>query len=103
MARASASSLANRESKDGTYDFKGLARIIPTNEEQARALAAFNGSRKDRQTVLVRDTRPAPYVRSLARAFHGLPEDGPAGPDASPRRPARSGGSPWSPARASPA
>ncbi|MEU5954505.1 ABC transporter substrate-binding protein [Streptomyces sp. NPDC047525] len=81
VARASASSLANRESKDGTYDFKGLARIIPTNEEQARALAAFNGSRKDRQTVLVRDTRPDPYVRSLARAFQGLPEDGPAGPD----------------------
>ncbi|MGB8942577.1 MAG: amino acid ABC transporter substrate-binding protein [Streptomyces sp.] len=81
VARASASSLANEESKDGTYDFKGLARIIPTNEEQARALAAFNGSRKDRQTVLVRDTRPDPYVRSLARAFQGLPEDGPPGPD----------------------
>ncbi|MGW5735871.1 MULTISPECIES: ABC transporter substrate-binding protein [Streptomyces] len=81
VARASASSLANEESKDGTYDFRGLARIIPTNEEQARALAAFNGSRKDRQTVLVRDTRPDPYVRSLARAFQKLPEDGPAGPD----------------------
>ncbi|MFE6160524.1 amino acid ABC transporter substrate-binding protein [Streptomyces sp. NPDC056486] len=81
VARASASSLANGESKDGTYDFKGLARIIPTNEQQARALAAYNGSRKDRQTVLVRDTRPDPYVRSLARAFQKLPEDGPAGPD----------------------
>ncbi|MER5259477.1 amino acid ABC transporter substrate-binding protein [Streptomyces sp. NPDC002855] len=81
VARASASTLANRESKDGTYDFKGLARIIPTNEEQARALAAYNGSRKDRQTVLVRDTRPDPYVRSLARAFQRLPEDGPPGPD----------------------
>ncbi|MFH8486790.1 ABC transporter substrate-binding protein [Streptomyces longisporoflavus] len=81
VARASASSLANRESKDGTYDFKGLARIIPTNEQQAKALAAFNGSRKDRQTVLLRDTRPDPYVRSLASAFQGLPEDGPAGPD----------------------
>lgn len=81
VARASASSLANEESKDGTYDFKGLARIIPTNEEQARALAAFNGSREDRHTVLVRDTRRDPYVRSLARAFQGLPEDGPAGPD----------------------
>ncbi|MFF1695109.1 amino acid ABC transporter substrate-binding protein [Streptomyces sp. NPDC058257] len=81
VARASASSLANAESKDGTYDFKGLARIIPTNEQQARALASYNGSRKDRQTVLVRDTRPDPYVRSLARAFQKLPEDGPAGPD----------------------
>ena len=81
VARASASSLANRESKDGTYDFKGLARIIPTNEEQARALADFNGSRRDRQTVLVRDTRPDPYVLSLARAFQRLPEKGPPGPD----------------------
>ncbi|MGI5193994.1 ABC transporter substrate-binding protein [Streptomyces sp. CA-288835] len=81
VARASAGDLANQESKDGTYDFKGLARIIPTNEEQARALADFNGSRTDEQTVLVRDTRPDPYVRTLARAFQGLPEEGPAGPD----------------------
>ncbi|MFF2507506.1 ABC transporter substrate-binding protein [Streptomyces sp. NPDC058067] len=81
VARATASSLANRESKDGTYDFKGLARIVPTNEEQARALASSNGSREDRRTVLVRDTRPDPYVLSLARAFQRLPEKGPPGPD----------------------
>ncbi|OEV08957.1 ABC transporter substrate-binding protein [Streptomyces nanshensis] len=81
VARASADALANRESDDGTYDFKGLARIIPTNEQQAHALADFNGSRTDRQTVLVRDTRGDPYVRSLARAFQRLPEDGPPGPD----------------------
>jgi ABC-type branched-subunit amino acid transport system substrate-binding protein len=81
VARATADAFANRESKDGTYDYKGLARIIPTNEQQARALADFNGSRKDQQTVLVRDNRPDPYVRSLARAFQKLPEKGPSGPD----------------------
>lgn len=81
VARASADAIANRESKDGTYDFRGLARIIPTNRQQAVALADFNGSRRDRQTVLVRDTRRDPYVRSLARAFQQLPEDGPPGPD----------------------
>lgn len=81
VARVTADNIANRESKDGTYHYKGLARIIPTNKEQARALAEFNGSRKDEQTVVVHDTRPHDsYNRSLARAFQGLPEKGPAGP-----------------------
>ncbi|WP_063802799.1 ABC transporter substrate-binding protein [Streptomyces sp. NRRL S-1521] len=81
VARASAGSLANVEGKERR--FKGLARILPTNEDQARALADFNGSRRNEQTVVVRDTRNDPYVRSLADAFQELEkqEKGPSGPD----------------------
>ncbi|MFF3350916.1 ABC transporter substrate-binding protein [Streptomyces sp. NPDC002779] len=81
VARASAGSLANEEG--GEREYQGLARILPTNEDQARALAYFNGSSKNEQTVIVRDTRRDPYVRSLAGAFQELEktETGPAGPD----------------------
>ena len=81
VARASAGSLANEEGKERR--FKGLARILPTNDDQARALADFNGSRRNEQTVVVRDTRSDPYVDSLADAFQELEksETGPDGPD----------------------
>lgn len=82
VARASAGSLANKEG-DGGHEFPGLARILPTNEDQAHALADYNGSRRNERTVVVRDTRPDPYVRSLAKAFQELEKDetGPDGPD----------------------
>ncbi|MFE4667049.1 amino acid ABC transporter substrate-binding protein [Streptomyces sp. NPDC056716] len=62
--------------------FPGLARIIPTNGEAAQALADFNAEKgwKNEKTVLVYDTRPDAYNESLASAFRGIEETGPAGP-----------------------
>ncbi|MEU5363351.1 ABC transporter substrate-binding protein [Streptomyces sp. NPDC005925] len=80
VARASASSLANEEGRKARFD--GLARILPTNEDQARALADYNGSRRNDDTAVLQDTRPDAYVRSLADAFQRLEKDeeGPKGP-----------------------
>ncbi|MGW7649113.1 amino acid ABC transporter substrate-binding protein [Streptomyces bobili] len=81
--------LASRISGDGIANvdgekqrFPGLARIIPTNGNAAEALANFNGERgrENARTVLVHDTRPDSYVESLASAFRGIEETGPAGP-----------------------
>ncbi|MEU0950052.1 ABC transporter substrate-binding protein [Streptomyces canus] len=81
--------LASRISGDGIANvdgkkqrFPGLARIIPTNGDAAKALANFNGERgrEDARTVLVYDTRPDAYAQSLASAFRGIKETGPAGP-----------------------
>ncbi|MEV5492083.1 amino acid ABC transporter substrate-binding protein [Streptomyces bobili] len=81
--------LASRISGDGIANvdgekqrFPGLARIIPTNGNAAEALANFNGERgrENAGTVLVYDTRPDAYVESLASAFRGVEETGPAGP-----------------------
>lgn len=70
ISRASADELANPEGRAGRPRFPGLARVIPTNQQQAEALAAFHGGLRDEETVLVRDTRPDDvYVESLARAF----------------------------------
>lgn len=80
-SRISGDGIANVDGK--TQRFPGLARIIPTNGNAARALANFNGARgrDDARTVLVYDTRPDAYDESLARAFRGIKETGPAGPD----------------------
>lgn len=78
-SRVSADRLANEEG-DGPRRFRTLARIIPTNGMQARALAHFHGDLPDRRTVLVKDTRPDDiYVKSLADAFT-RDEPGPPGP-----------------------
>ncbi|WP_030561624.1 ABC transporter substrate-binding protein [Streptomyces aureocirculatus] len=70
ISRASADELANTEGRESKPRFRGLARVIPTNQQQAEALAAFHGDLNDDETVLVRDTRPDDvYVESLARAF----------------------------------
>ncbi|MFD5696755.1 ABC transporter substrate-binding protein [Streptomyces lasiicapitis] len=70
ISRASADELANPEGREAKPRFKGLARVIPTNRQQAEALAAFHGGLPDEKTVLVKDTRPDDiYVDSLARAF----------------------------------
>ncbi|WP_244502488.1 hypothetical protein [Streptomyces oceani] len=62
-SRVSADALANPEG--GGQRFDGLARVIPTNRQQAAALADFYGDLKDRETVLVKDTRPRDiYVKS---------------------------------------
>ncbi|MEU6505700.1 ABC transporter substrate-binding protein [Streptomyces sp. NPDC046942] len=64
--------------------FPGLARIITTNHDAAQALANFNGAqdREDSKTVVVYDTRQDAYDESLAKAFSGIKETGPPGPDA---------------------
>src|SRR5690606_31581615 len=66
--------------------FPGLARVIPTNRDAARALAGFHGERgrEDRKTVLVYDRRSDGYSESLAKAFSGIEEKGPSGPDGMP-------------------
>ncbi|MFI1680937.1 amino acid ABC transporter substrate-binding protein [Streptomyces sp. NPDC020607] len=82
-SRVSADELANPERGDEA-PYPGLARIIPTNRQQADALASFHGRLRDEQTVLVRDMRPHDiYNNSLAEAF-GRDEDGPPGPKVQP-------------------
>ncbi|GHE80163.1 hypothetical protein GCM10018785_55350 [Streptomyces longispororuber] len=79
ISRASADELANAERRGVRPRFRGLARVIPTNRQQAAALAAFHRGLRDDETVLVRDTRPDDvYVESLARAF-SRDEPGPPG------------------------
>ncbi|MFF8399732.1 ABC transporter substrate-binding protein [Streptomyces sp. NPDC016172] len=85
-ARISGDRIANEDRADGMAElrFPGLARILPTNNDAARALADFNGDRGRRnlKTVLVYDKRPDGYSESLARAFSRIEEKGPAGPAA---------------------
>ncbi|UFQ17611.1 MULTISPECIES: amino acid ABC transporter substrate-binding protein [Streptomyces] len=85
-SRISADGLANPEDENKGVPFPGLARIIPTNSQQARALASFHGGLDDAETVLIKDTRPNDiYVESLAEAF-GRDEPGPPGPKDQPYR-----------------
>ncbi|MFJ6738980.1 ABC transporter substrate-binding protein [Streptomyces sp. NPDC091279] len=87
-SRITGDQIANDDGTDGLTKLRypGLARIIPTNYEAAQALADFNGERgrENRRTVLVYDTRPDSYDESLAKAFSGIKEKGPAGPAAMP-------------------
>ncbi|MFI6695954.1 ABC transporter substrate-binding protein [Streptomyces sp. NPDC050433] len=83
-SRITGDRIANEEAADGIVQqrFPGLARIIPTNHDAARALANFNGDRgrENLRTVLVYDKRPDRYNESLAKAFSGIEEEGPVGP-----------------------
>lgn len=85
-SRISGDRIANKDAADGMarLRFPGLARIIPTNHDAAQALANFNGERgrENLRTVLVYDKRPDSYNESLAKAFSGIKEKGPAGPAA---------------------
>jgi ABC-type branched-subunit amino acid transport system substrate-binding protein len=85
-SRVSGDGIANEDSADGMSKqrFPGLARIIPTNQDAARALANFNGERgrENIRTVLVYDKRPDAYNESLAEAFGRIEEQGPPGPAA---------------------
>ncbi|MFD7665093.1 ABC transporter substrate-binding protein [Streptomyces sp. NPDC059788] len=79
-SRVSADEIANPDNRSGRLPFPGLARIIPTNRQQADALADFHGGLRDAETVLVKDIRPHDiYDESLAKAF-SRPEPGPPGP-----------------------
>ncbi|MFF5010341.1 ABC transporter substrate-binding protein [Streptomyces phaeochromogenes] len=83
-SRISGDRIANEDTADGMEKarFPGLARIIPTNHDAAQALANFNGERgrENLKTVLVYDKRADSYNESLAKAFNGIKEQGPAGP-----------------------
>jgi hypothetical protein len=87
-SRITGDRIANEDGTDGAAKprFPGLARIVPTNNDAAEALADFNGERgrQDARTVLVFDTRQDAYDESLANAFRGIKEAGPAGPAAMP-------------------
>jgi hypothetical protein len=53
-----------------SYPFPGLARIEPTNDQEARALARFVGGVSPRQAVIVEDTRQDDdYITTLAKWF----------------------------------
>ncbi|MEU7148924.1 ABC transporter substrate-binding protein [Streptomyces sp. NPDC045470] len=79
-SRVSADDLANPDDRSGSLPYPGLARVIPTNRQQAAALANFHGGLRDAETVLVKDLRPNDiYDESLAKAF-SRPEPGPPGP-----------------------
>ncbi|MEV8354241.1 amino acid ABC transporter substrate-binding protein [Streptomyces niveus] len=85
-SRISGDGIANVDGADGVarMRFPGLARILPTNFDAARALANYNGERgrENLKTVLVYDKRPDRYNESLAKAFSGIDEQGPPGPAA---------------------
>jgi hypothetical protein len=87
-SRITGDRIANREGLEETVkpEFPGLARIIPTNQGVAQALAGVNGAqrRDDGRTVLVYDTRQDSYNQSLAKAFDSIKENPPAGPAAMP-------------------
>jgi ABC-type branched-subunit amino acid transport system substrate-binding protein len=56
--------------KNGKERFPGMARTVPTNTDQARALVRFNSAAGQKDSALVVDTRPNDtYNSSLAAAF----------------------------------
>ncbi|MEV0639589.1 hypothetical protein AB0I77_32580 [Streptomyces sp. NPDC050619] len=68
----------------GKNPFPGLARVAPTNSDEARALASFA---KDQavsfsadQAVLVYDEKGDPYTRTLQRSFQKLLKGSPYAP-----------------------
>lgn len=75
-SRITADPIANPENPDDTkpLPFPGLARIIATNGDAARALANFYKAEaaSGQKTVVVRDTRDDSYDQSLADAFNSL-------------------------------
>lgn len=80
-SRISGDHIANEEGPDKLRrpDFPGLARILPTNSQAARALANFHGKqvRRDESTVIVYDRREGDrYNDSLTDAFDEIKEEG---------------------------
>ncbi|GAB2780993.1 ABC transporter substrate-binding protein [Streptomyces daliensis] len=63
-----ADNLANTAKEPDRY--RGLARVVPTNSDQAKALANFNKGIKASRTLLVEDRREDDnYVQTLKQAF----------------------------------
>lgn len=64
----------------GADPYPGLARVSPTNRDEARAIAHF-GEVEARKAVLVQDTRPGDhYTATLRKAFADLLDDAPYEP-----------------------
>jgi hypothetical protein len=64
-----ADDFANREGADH-LEFPGLARVVSTSKDQARALLSFDPELATEETAMVADTRPGDnYDRSLREAF----------------------------------
>jgi ABC-type branched-subunit amino acid transport system substrate-binding protein len=82
-SRITGDGIANKEDVTDVVQpkFPGLARIIPTNQEVAKALTRFNGrqGRDDSRTVVVFDRRNDSYNVSLAQAFRNVEEKGSGG------------------------
>ncbi|MER6348299.1 hypothetical protein ACWC10_22020 [Streptomyces sp. NPDC001595] len=72
-----ADDLANGQ--DGTDPFPGLARVSPTNTDEARALASFAKVTAGR-ALLVHDKPGDPYTRTLQESFARLIEGSPYEP-----------------------
>ncbi|MEU9735675.1 hypothetical protein [Streptomyces sp. NPDC048002] len=72
-----ADDLANGQ--DGKDPFPGLARVSPTNTDQARALASFARVKAGR-ALLVYDKPGDPYTRTLQKSFARLIEGSPYEP-----------------------
>lgn len=83
-SRLSGDGISNEERGGVSQRFPGLARIIPTNSDTARALTDYTDKQvqKDEETVVVFDWRDDRYVRSLKKAFENIKEEGPPGPSA---------------------
>ncbi|KUO22262.1 type 1 periplasmic-binding domain-containing protein [Streptomyces dysideae] len=65
-----ADDMGNTRFEDGRQRYPGMARIVPTNSEQANALINHNSRTPKDDSVLVVDTRPGDqYNKSLADAF----------------------------------
>lgn len=65
-----ADEMENERDEDGRERYPGMARIVPTNSEQAAALVNHNRRTPQADSVLVVDTRPDDeYNESLADAF----------------------------------
>ncbi len=60
--------------------FDGLARVVPTNGDQAKALATFS-KWKAQNSLVVEDRRNDDYVNTLKRAFHERTENAPLEPE----------------------
>jgi len=87
-SRITGDQLANKDGAHGLAkpQFPGLARVIPTNQDVAKALANFNRRKglDNSRTVLVYDRRHDSYDDSLAQAFSAIKDQGSPGPDAMP-------------------
>lgn len=62
--------------------FKGLARVAPTNTDEAAALASFDRTVKPSETTVVEDIREGDnYISTLRRTFERLAAGAPLAPE----------------------
>ncbi|WP_073950119.1 type 1 periplasmic-binding domain-containing protein [Streptomyces kebangsaanensis] len=62
--------------------YPGLARIVPSNTDQANALAAYGAAIKSEESLVVEDIREGDnYLNTLRQAFEQLARDAPIAPE----------------------